>query len=81
MDGNSYMRVVTATQEITDDKEDAEQGVDLEVIGINAAQSASKAVKLGKIQETKGAMRGWRNMIKRSVANEEDVLELQRLRE
>jgi hypothetical protein len=73
MDGNMYMRVITATQEMTDDKEDAEKGVDLEVIGINAAQSASKAVKLGKIQEAKGAMRGWRNMIKRNVENEEDI--------
>lgn len=73
LDGNVYMRVVTATQEITNDKEDAEREVDLEVIAINAAQAASKAVQQGKYREAKGAMRGWKDMISRNVQNEEDA--------
>lgn len=73
LDGNVYMRVVTATQEITNDKDDAEREIDIEVIGINAAQSASKAVQQGRFKEAQGQMRGWRNMIKRNVQNEEDM--------
>mmetsp|Transcript_6738 Transcript_6738/g.12015 ORF Transcript_6738/g.12015 Transcript_6738/m.12015 type:complete len:734 (+) Transcript_6738:2743-4944(+) len=73
MDGNMYMRVVSATQETTDDKNDAEKDVDIEVIGVNAAQAASKAVQQGKYKEAQGAMRGWRNMIKRNVKDDEDL--------
>jgi hypothetical protein len=73
LDGNRYMRVITACQEMTHDKEDAEKEIDIEVIAINAAQCASKAVQLGNVKEAKGAMRGWRNMIKRNVVDEADA--------
>lgn len=70
-DGMKCLRVITAQQDITNDRKDAEKDMDFRVLGTNAAQQSSKLASKGDYRKAQANIRGWRNMMHRNIDNEE----------
>ena len=67
LDGSVYLRVQSGTQEVTDDKMEAERNLKVDVVATNAVQQAAQWASAGRYEKARDVMMCNNSMLLRSV--------------
>eukprot|EP00826_Nyctotherus_ovalis_P031528 TRINITY_DN2520_c0_g1_i21.p1 TRINITY_DN2520_c0_g1~~TRINITY_DN2520_c0_g1_i21.p1 ORF type:complete len:339 (+),score=86.56 TRINITY_DN2520_c0_g1_i21:137-1153(+) len=73
LEGMKCVRLVTKSQKITFEKEEAKKAADYKVISVNAVQQTAKLARKGQLRDAQANAVHWRNMMKGSDAHDEYV--------
>jgi len=73
LEGNKCVRVITQTQEISNDRQELEKGANYEILGMNAIQQSSKMARAGKFKEAQVYAKAANRRMRNNIANEDQM--------
>eukprot|EP00003_Mantamonas_plastica_P023212 TRINITY_DN4124_c0_g2_i1.p1 TRINITY_DN4124_c0_g2~~TRINITY_DN4124_c0_g2_i1.p1 ORF type:complete len:374 (-),score=127.39 TRINITY_DN4124_c0_g2_i1:52-1173(-) len=69
-DGMKCVRVISKTQDVTDNREEAEKDVDISVLGLHAIQHSAKLAQRGEYEDSRELNFGYARLMRRSATSE-----------